>query len=65
MISIETSLEMMDIAGGQVPEDRVELGWLTFDGRSLVDKLAVNSELLGSGANVRDTNTIRCHLSSI
>ncbi len=65
---------ILETVGGLTADDTVlflisgggsALLTLPFEGISLEDKQAVNRELLRSGANIGEMNTIRRHLSSI
>ncbi len=71
---LRASKRILDTVGGLTADDTVvclisgggsALLTLPFDGISLSDKQAVNRELLKSGANICEMNTIRRHLSAI
>ena len=71
---LRASKRILDTVRGLTADDTVvclisgggsALLTLPLDGISLVDKQAVNRELLKSGANICEMNTIRRHLSAI
>lgn len=71
---LRASKRILDTVSGLTPDDTVvclisgggsALLTLPVDGVSLADKQAVNRELLKSGANICEMNTIRRHLSTI
>lgn len=73
-VGLQAARRILETVSGLTADDTVlclisgggsALLTLPFEGISLADKQAVNRELLRSGANICEMNTIRRHLSSI